>query len=64
MELNEWLMLVVLTLVAIGGLLFAAGSAATGGVMSVFGWVVAIAAVVVTFWRVKQYFDRFDAGRH
>jgi hypothetical protein len=62
MELNEWLVLVVLTLVAIGGLLFAAGSA--GGPQSMFGWLVAVAAVAGIFWRVKQYFDRVDAGRH
>jgi hypothetical protein len=62
MELNEWLVLVLLTLVAIGGLLFAAGSAE--GPQSIIGGVVAIAAVVGIFWRVKQYFDRVDAGRH
>ena len=62
MALNEWLLLVVLTLVAIGGLLFAAGSA--GMAASLLGWLVAVAAVVGTFWRVKQYFDRADAGRH
>lgn len=62
MELNEWLVLVLLTLVTIGGLLFASGS--DGGPQSMFGWVVAVAAVAGIFWRVKQYFDRVDAGRH
>jgi hypothetical protein len=62
MELNEWLVLVLLTLVTIGGLLFASGSA--GGSESLLGLLVAIAAVAGIFWRVKQYFDRVDAGRH
>ncbi len=62
MELNEWLVLVVLTLVAIGGLLFAAGSA--GGTESGFGLLVAAAAVAGAFVRIKQHFDRIDAGRH
>jgi len=62
MELNEWLLLVLLTLVAIGALLFASGSA--GGPESIIGMLVAIAAVVAIFARVKQYFDRVDAGRH
>jgi hypothetical protein len=62
MELNEWLVLVLLTLVAIGGLLFAAGS--TGMAQSGFGVLVAIAAVAGGFVRIKQYFDRIDAGRH
>ena len=62
MELNEWLVLVLLTLVAIGALLFASGSA--GGLMADLGWLVAIAAVVGAFVRIKQYFDRVDAGRH
>jgi hypothetical protein len=62
MELNEWLVLVLLILVAIGGLLFAAGSA--GGVQADFGLLVAVAAVAGIFVRIKQYFDRIDAGRH
>ena len=62
MELNEWLVLVLLTLVAIGGLLFASG--AGGGPQAGFGMLVAVAAVGGIFWRVKQYFDRIDAGRH
>jgi len=62
MELNEWLVLVLLTLVAIGGLLFASGSA--GGTESDIGLLVAVAAVVGIFVRIKQYFDRIDAGRH
>ena len=62
MELNEWLLLVLLTLVAIGGLLFAADSA--GGTDSMFGVLVAVAAVGGIFVRVKQYFERVDAGRH
>jgi hypothetical protein len=61
MELTEWLVLVLLTLVAIGGLLFAAGSA--GGVQSDFGLLVAVAAVVGIFVRIKQYFDRSE-GHH
>jgi hypothetical protein len=62
MELNEWLVLVLLTLVAIGALLFASGSA--GGAQSTIGMLVAIAAVVGIFFRVKQYFDRVDASHH
>lgn len=62
MELNEWLVLLLLTLVGIGGLLFAAGSA--GGVASEFGLLVTVAAVAGAFVRIKQYFDRIDAGRH
>ncbi len=62
MELNEWLVLVLLTLAGIGGLLFASGSA--GGTQSMFGILVAIAAVAGVFYRVKQYFDRVDAGHH
>ncbi len=62
MALNEWLVLVLLTLVAIGGLLFAAGS--TGTVQSAVGILVALCAVVGGFVRIKQYFDRIDAGRH
>ncbi|HTB44508.1 MAG TPA: hypothetical protein VK741_12840 [Acetobacteraceae bacterium] len=62
MELNEWLILVLLTLVAIGGLLFASGSG--GGAEAGFGMLVSVAAVCGIFWRVKQYFDRIDAGRH
>lgn len=61
MELSEWLVLVLLTLVAIGGLLFASG--ATGPESSI-GLLVAVAAVVGVFYRVKQYFDRVDASRH
>ena len=38
MELNEWLVLVLLTLVGIGGLLYASASA--GGSQSMFGLVV------------------------
>ncbi|MGA3401778.1 MAG: hypothetical protein ABSC95_21405 [Acetobacteraceae bacterium] len=62
MELNEWLVLVLLTLVAIGGLLFASGSA--GGTASAIGGLVTAAAVVGAFVRIKQYFDRIDAGHH
>ena len=62
MELTEWLLLVLLTLVAIGSLLFAAGSA--GGFQSSVGLLVAVAAVAGIFVRIKQYFDRIDAGRH
>lgn len=62
MELNDWLVLVVLTLAAIGGLLFASSSA--GGTESAIGVLVAVAAVVGAFMRIKQYFDRVDAGRH
>ncbi|HVC59297.1 MAG TPA: hypothetical protein VND19_02890 [Acetobacteraceae bacterium] len=62
MELNEWLVLVLLTLVAIGGLLFSAGSA--GGSASDIGLLVAVAAVAGAFMRIKQHFDRIDAGRH
>jgi hypothetical protein len=62
MELNEWLVLLLLTLVAIGSLLFAAGSA--GGAASTLGLLVAIAAVIGIFVRIKQYFDRIEAGRH
>jgi hypothetical protein len=62
MELNEWLVLFLLTLVAVFGLLFASGAA--GGVASTIGVLVAIAAVVGIFVRVKQYFDRVDASHH
>ena len=62
MEINEWLVLVLLTLVAIAGLVFA--SAAAGGMQSTIGMLVAVAAVVGIFYRVKQYFDRLDATRH
>jgi hypothetical protein len=62
MEINEWLILVLLTLVAIGGLLFASGSG--GGSEGGFGMLVAVAAVAGIFWRMKQYFDRIDAGHH
>jgi len=62
MELNEWLVLVLLTLVAIGGLVFA--SDGTGGMQSTIGVLVAIAAVAGIFYRIKQYFDRVDAGHH
>jgi hypothetical protein len=62
MELNEWLVLVLLTLVAIGALLFASGS--EGWTQSTIGVLVAIAAVVGIFARIKQYFDRIDAGHH
>jgi hypothetical protein len=62
MELNEWLVLVLLTLVAIGGLLFASG--ADGGAQSLFGMLVTVAAVAGIFVRIKRYFDRIDAGRH
>lgn len=62
MELGEWLVLVLLTLVAIGALLFASGS--EGGAASTIGMLVAVAAVAAIFFRVKQYFDRADAGRH
>jgi hypothetical protein len=61
MELNEWLVLVLLTLVAIAGLLFASGAT---GAQAGFGMLVAAAAVVGAFVRIKQYFDRIDAGRH
>jgi len=62
MELNEWLVLVLLTLVAIGGLLFASGS--DGGAEPLFGMLVAVAAVAGIFVRIKRYFDRIDAGHH
>jgi hypothetical protein len=61
MELNEWLVLVLLTLVAIGGLLFASGSG--GGFAATIGMLVAVAAVGGIFFRVKQYFDRIE-GHH
>ena len=62
MELNEWLVLVLLTLVAICGLLFASSSA--GGAEADLGWLVTIAAVAAIFYRIKQYFDRVDASHH
>jgi hypothetical protein len=62
MELNEWLVLVLLILVAIGALLFASGS--EGGAQSTIGMLVAVAAVVGIFVRIKQYFDRIDAAHH
>jgi hypothetical protein len=60
MELNEWLVLVLLTLVAIGGLLFASGGGGTG---TTIGMLVTVAAVVAAFYRIKQYFDRTE-GHH
>ncbi len=61
MELSDWLVLVLLTLVAIGGLLFASGAS---GAESSIGILVAVAAVVGVFYRMKQYFDRSDASHH
>jgi hypothetical protein len=62
MELTEWLVLVLLTLLGIGALLFASGS--TSGGASVIGLLIAAAAVGAILFRVKQYFDRLDASRH
>lgn len=62
MEITDWLVLVVLTLVGIGALLFASGT--TGGSGMSIGLMVAIAAVGGILYRVKQYFDRVDASRH
>lgn len=62
MELTEWLVLVVLTLVGIGALLFASG--ASGGAVSTIGLLIAVAAVGAILFRVKQYFDRVEASRH
>ena len=62
MELNEWFVLAVLTLVGIFALVFA--SNATGGMVASIGVLIAVAAVVAIFYRVKQYFDRVDASHH
>ena len=62
MELTDWLVLVLLTLVGIGALLFASG--ASGGSGSVIGLLIAAGAVCAILYRVKQYFDRVDASRH
>ena len=62
MELNEWFVLFVLTLVAIFALVFA--SLGAGGTQATIGLLVAAAAVIGIFYRVKQYFDRVDASRH
>lgn len=62
MELTDWLVLVLLTLVGIGALLFASG--ASGGAASTIGLLIAIGAVAAILFRVKQYFDRIDASRH
>jgi hypothetical protein len=61
MELNEWLVLVLLTLVAISGLLFASGS--SGGFATTIGMLVSVVAVGAIFFRVKQFFDRIE-GHH
>ncbi|HUB12139.1 MAG TPA: hypothetical protein VMB34_09285 [Acetobacteraceae bacterium] len=61
MELSEWLVLVLLTLVAIGGLVFASDGS---GVQSTIGLLIAVAAVAGIFYRIKQYFDRVDASNH
>lgn len=62
MALTEWLVLTLLTLLAIGSLLFASGSA--GGAGATIGLLIAAGAVVGILYRVKQYFDRVDASRH
>jgi cytochrome bd-type quinol oxidase subunit 2 len=62
MELNEWLVLFVLTLIAIFALVFA--SLGAGSTQATIGVLVALAAVVAIFYRVKQYFDRVDASNH
>jgi drug/metabolite transporter (DMT)-like permease len=62
MELNEWLVLVLLTLVGIFALVFASNG--EGGMQSTIGLLIAAAAVVGIFYRVKQYFDRVDASHH
>jgi hypothetical protein len=62
MELNEWVVLVVLTLVAICALVFA--SLGAGSTQATIGLLIAAAAVVAIFYRVKQYFDRVDASHH
>jgi H+/Cl- antiporter ClcA len=62
MELTDWLVLVLLTLVGIAALLFASGT--PGGSGSFIGMLIAAAAVGAILYRVKQYFDRVDANRH
>jgi len=62
MELNEWLVLVLLTLVGIFSLVFASNG--EGGMQSTIGLLIAAAAVVGIFYRVKQYLDRVDASHH
>jgi hypothetical protein len=62
MGLNEWLVLFLLALVAIFALVFA--SLGAGSTQATIGLLVAAAAVVAIFYRVKQYFDRVDASHH
>jgi len=62
MELNDWVVLLLLALVAIFALVFA--SVGAGSTQATIGLLIAAAAVVAIFYRVKQYFDRVDASRH
>jgi len=61
MELGEWLVLVVATLIAIGGL-FLASSASAGSSNSAIGFIIAAAAIGFGFYHIKRFFDRIDSG--
>ena len=58
MELNEWLMLLLATLVGIGGLYLA--SSAGQGTAYTIGLVVFVAAVGYAFYLIKRHFDRIE----
>ncbi len=59
-DLTEFVVLAVLILVAIVGLFLAS---AGGGVYGL-GLALFVVAVIASFWWVKRYYDRLDAGRH
>jgi hypothetical protein len=62
MELRGWLLLIITTIIGLGGLFYAAtpnAGPSYGIGLAVFG-----AAIVFAFAQIKQYFDRIDAGRH
>jgi hypothetical protein len=61
MTVREWLLLIVTTLVGLGGLFFASspsGGASYGLGLAIFG-----VALIYAFVLIKQYFDRLDSGR-
>jgi len=62
MTLREWLSLLLVFLIGLGGLFYA--SAPDSGTRYGIGLVVFGAAVVYAFVLLKQHFDRIDAGRH
>jgi hypothetical protein len=62
MVLRDWLLLLVTTLVGLGGLFYA--SSGSGGPSYGIGLVIFALAIVYAFYQVKQYFDRVDSERH